>query len=696
MSNPATVDATERGSRTLVPPEMRSAQTANRCLAPEDSEPETKDTHRLDRRRFPIIRVALALVFAGQTMALSIGYSAAVPRPAFGTAEYLAIHTVLIVSSLLVIALMGWPLLRETTAQLTRGVISVEALFSLSLGGALVGSLLASLTGTGSVYYEVVAVVLAVYTTGQALADRSRERVVAAADRLRDSFSSALVIPAGQADGGLTRLMVEAINPAVHRVVVHPGEPVAVDGMVVSGEGELSDTALTGELKAHPCRSGDRVLAGSYLVDGRLVIKPDADQSNRQVAAVVSALAEARMKPANIQRRAEAIARGFVPVVAGVASATFAGWFWLAGSPWQEALLHAMAVLLVACPCALGLATPVTVWAGLQRLAAHGLVARNGRVVDALAATDCVVFDKTGTLTTARATVTEATYFGPFQQLQRQTELHAALLAVEADVTHPVAQALRDYLETHWQGTAKVDTWRRLDHGGITARVLINGQPHAIAIGNDRDLIDFADPSNGNNALLVTVDGTLACRYAIEEQMRPGTINTLCALRNRDIHVEILTGAQRADLPEALNGIPIRIAARPADKAHHLKSLKERFRHIVYVGDGANDLAALGESSCALAMASGSDITRVVADGVLTGDSIEPLPGSMRVSARLMRSLRRSYGFALVYNVAGMALAAAGVLHPVAAALIMVGSSIFVAGRAFSAASESTPDPANL
>jgi cation transport ATPase len=492
------------------------------------------------------------------------------------------------------------------------------------------------------------------------------------------------------------------------------------------------------------------VLAGTYSVDGSLEIR--ASGGPRRLDAVLAAVAEARLAPSELQRQADRFVAWFLPVVTGVSAATFA--VWITQAPWDRALFNAMAVVLVACPCAAGLATPVAVWGGLARLASFGLVARTGEFLDALARCDFVCLDKTGTLSretlAVRAWQTEPAF------RERETWLKAAVAAAEAGLSHPIATALLrhchplndnaivaeelrapavcHHIDDKGAGSVSgeknmrdgrgedhplVVRARRIEPGlGVVAIMETGNRMVELRVG-ERALApaeaggpagagsaseQSAAEKNAGKEVFVFVEGVRAAAIELAETWRDGLGEALAELRALGAGVEVLTGdanAARSLLGAGVSGQQgirerthlsrgerppaapvIRAGLTPAEKHERVRALVAAGRTVVYLGDGVNDAAAMGAAQASIAMRAGAELARAAAMAVFAGDDLRFLPRAIRVARAARRSIRTNLLFAAAYNSVGMALAAAGLLHPVVAALLMVGSSAFVSVRA--------------
>lgn len=350
-----------------------------------DVEPGLQADQRLLDRGW--LKIGAGLAVASQAMVFSLAVNLSEVDNAWA---YGVVHGILITAALGSLYFLGGDLVRSAWEALRARRISIDLLFLVTLAGALGGSLIGTFTKAGSVYYEVVAVLIVVHTAGKMLGARSRVSALQAVDRTRAKFETCSVV---NERGETAETRVKDLKGG-EIVRVAPGAAIAVDGEIVSGRGFVQETSMTGEWQPVSRGPGGRVLAGTYSVDGSFEIR--ADGGARRLDAILSAVERARVAPSRLQAQADWLMAWFLPLVVCVSAGTFLWWWFHA--PWERALFNSMAVLLVACPCAMGLATPVAVWGGLARLAKLGLVARTGDFLDGLARVDYVCLDKTGTL----------------------------------------------------------------------------------------------------------------------------------------------------------------------------------------------------------------------------------------------------------------------------------------------------------
>ncbi|HVK12227.1 MAG TPA: cation-translocating P-type ATPase [Gemmataceae bacterium] len=619
------------------------------------------------------LRIGVSLLVIAQSMILALGVNL---EEATDRATKLAVHGAVLAGTLLVLVLLGGPLFAAAFREVRARRVTIEAMFAVTLFGALAASLQSFVTGRGPVYFEVVSVLLVVYALGKTVGARSR----AAAEASTRVWASSLAT-CRLADGRVVD--VTTVRPG-DVVEVWPGEAVAVDGVIRSGQGFVSEAAVSGEPFAVVRRPGDRVLAGAASFDAFFRVEATAAGTARQVDSLLRAVEAARATPTSVQAVADRLSANFLPVIIAAAVATFVGWTYAAG--WEVGLFNAMSVLLVACPCALGLATPIVVWSALGRLAERGLVVRSGDVVERLATVGSVAFDKTGTLTEDRfALVDIAT---TVEGVERARLLGWVSLVQERS-GHPIAKPFAE-LPRPFGPEVRVEDLRVVPGCGVEATV-IDGVAHEVRIGRPEwvgerrpvraPMLSSAASgplrASARHRVACSIDGDLAAVAVLAERLRDTVPQALTAFENLGLSVEVLTGdatdrAKALNLPNAHGGL------LPDDKRRRVAELD---RPLV-VGDGINDAAALASAHVGIALASGTDVAIGAADATLYHGDLRVIPWAVALSREAMRIVRRNLALAATYNLVGIALAAAGLLHPVAAALLMVVSSALVAWSA--------------
>lgn len=611
-------------------------------------------------------RILVSAFLAVNSMALAI----AVNTSDTDRIERLALQSITLGATAIVTALLGWPLAVASFQALRARRITIEALFLLSYLGAACASLLSMLTGHGPVYWEVAGILLVVYSLGTAVGRYSQQcvlKTLAAWDPLINDCDRV------RADGAVETVAIANVE-AGDLIRVHPGCGIPVDGVVENGRAFVRESEMTGEAFAAARVEGNRVFAGTSVLDATLDIRATAGGKLRQVDRISAALTGLHLRPAPSQILADRIMRWFVPALVAIAAGTFAFWYFRAG--FAAALFNSMAVLLVACPCALGFATPVSVWSGMGRLAAIGLTAKNGATIEKIAALDTLVFDKTGTLTIAGLYRAELSML-PDSPID-ETDLRTLIACAEARSQHPVAAALSGLAETDER--VRVERIEILPAVGIRAQLVDrSGVMVQLAIG----MAPAPDPADESHHLVVKINGIPAALVALTEEISPGVEATMTALERDGIHCVLMTGdtagrASRIPIPER------HAALTPDDKLRLCRELSRERKNIAFIGDGLNDAAAMSASGVSVAVDSGAALAREVADVIWTRSDIGLLPRAIAICRQTVKSMRTTIAIALAYNAVGIALAAAGLLHPVVASILMTCSSVIVTWRSVS------------
>lgn len=620
-------------------------------------------------------KIALASLIAAQSMIFGLAINLTPPE---GVTR-VVMHSLLGVAAVAVYFLVGLPLTRSALRALSEGRVVVDQLFLLGILGAFALSVHSTVTGYGSVYYEVVAILLAIHTFGRVLAEQRRQKAGDGCERLRADLNLAtVVLPDG------TRAPRHASTLSVGDLVeVKPGSAIPVDGRVVEGEGYVQETALTGEPFPVVRRPGELVKAGAWSVDALFRVEALKPGAERAIDHFLDGVASALRFPSHIQQQADRIATWFLPSVLAVSLGTLAFWVWQAN--WTVAIFNALAVILVACPCALGLATPLGLWTAIHRLAALGIVARSGEVIEKLARARSVVLDKTGTLTEGRMRLARVDGIGGEEAIP---ELLAQAAAVERAFHHPVAEAFRDLDQGERVRCEKATLLAGL---GVQGEVIdANGARHSLAIGNPRLATHFGrpepEPVEGSlTPIHIYCDGDPAAVAWLEEIARPSAAETVKAFREAGLAVSLLSGDRSERVTEFSRLIGIEAAAgesAPETKLATIREMRERGEHPIFVGDGLNDAGAVAAADCGIALLDGAEVTVEAADAVLTHDNLAVLPEAVLTCRKLVEAIRQNILFAGAYNVIGMTLAACGLIHPVVAALLMLFASASVVGRA--------------
>ena len=549
-----------------------------------------------------------------------------------------------------VVGWAGWPFHRAALVNLRHGATTMDTLVSVGTLAAYLWSLWALVAG-GHLYLEAAAAVTTFLLAGRWAEARSKRQAGAA---LRALLTLGAKDVAVVIDGVERRVPISALA-AGDEFVVRPGEKVATDGVVVAGESAIDASLVTGESLPVDVAMGDAVTGATLNTVGRLVVRATRVGADTQLARMAALVEEAQSGKAAVQRLADRVSGVFVPVVIGLALATLAGWLVFGGSA-TDAFTAAVAVLIIACPCALGLATPTALLVGTGRGAQLGVVIRGPEVLESTRAVDVVVLDKTGTVTTGHLSVVSTTLSA--------TDLRLAA-AVEAASEHPVARAI----------VAAYDGERPIVTGfantpGVGVSGLVEG--HRVAVGR------------GDGGVEVVVDDTHRGSIEVSDRVKASSVEAIEALRGLGLRPVLLTGDARsvAENVAAEVGIEeVYAGVLPSEKVDVVKRLQDAGHVVAMVGDGVNDAAALAQADLGLAMGSGTDAAIEASDLTLVSGDLRRAADAIRLSRATLRVIKQNLFWAFAYNVAAIPLAAAGLLDPMVAGAAMACSSVFVVGN---------------
>ncbi|WP_404308717.1 heavy metal translocating P-type ATPase [Neorhodopirellula lusitana] len=585
-------------------------------------------------------------------------------------------QTGLLVSSILVALLLSPQLARNLATNFRRQAVSVDLLFMLGCFGAMVFSLIGYVRGTGAVYFEVFSILLVIYCLGSWVKRRTQRRVWTSLDAWSPKTHWCRVV---NHDGELSGRVVAEVKPG-DLVLVSAGSMIPVDGVVREGEAFVREAAITGEPHVRSVAPGDEVFASAVLIDAPLRIEATKPGDDRLIDRVTSVVDAARKAPSRWQTQADRIATWFTPLVATAALVTFAVWSFAIGP--SAALMIALSVLLVACPCAFGFATPVSIWVTLSRLASRSMVVQRADVIERLAAIDTVVFDKTGTLTVLKPELAQLVVQGE-QPFSTDTILGMAK-SIELHSHHPIATV---FLDTSGKVYPTLDS-QAIPAVGVRGMVQVDDSKHEVEVGRlsrlhrpccDKEFLQEIEHARqpGQQAIAIRVDGDLIAAAMVQE----ATIDTLAEgleqLRDLGVEVKVFSGdhgqrVERLGIADAIGGMS------PDDKAEQVGMLSASGRRVLFIGDGVNDASAMSHAAASISVADGSAIAQDASDIVWHGHDLRNVASALTIARRSVSRLRRALYFAITYNTIGMLIAASGWLHPVVAVLLMLGSSLTV------------------
>ncbi len=544
-------------------------------------------------------------------------------------------------------------------------------------------------------YFEASAVVITLVLLGkwlEARAKRQATSAIRALQQLRPEVAHLVGARGKESDVPLAEVMVG------DHLVVRPGERVPADARVVEGQSEVDESMLTGEPLPVPKGPGDALTGGAVNGDGRMVIEVSAVGAESVLARIIRLVEDAQAAKAPIQRLVDKVAAVFVPVVLVIALVTLAGWL-LAGAGIETALIHAVAVLVIACPCALGLATPVAVMAGTGVAAKHGILIKDARALEIAHRVDTVAFDKTGTLTLGRPVLTELLPVAG--AIEAEDELLAVAASLQGGSEHPLAKAvLAAAAQRNLQAPA-LSAMQAMPGRGVRGDV--DGATWAIAsLRWCRELdampeaadVDRLQAKGATVSALLRFDEAGAAHVqallAFADEPKPQAAEAIRTLRARGLRVVMISGdnLRAAQAMAARLGIAagdVRADVLPADKAAQVAALRKNGHVVAMVGDGANDAPALAAADVGIAMApsgGGTDVAMEAAGITLMRGDLALVAQTFELSGRTVSKIRQNLFWAFAYNVAGIPLAAFGLLSPVVAGAAMALSSVSVMANA--------------
>ena len=570
----------------------------------------------------------------------------------------------------------GWPFFVRAIDSLRFGHLNMFTLIGLGVAVAYIYSVVATLfpnlfpesflgrDGQVGVYFEAAAAIVTLVLLGQVMELRARSRTGAAIRALLGlAPKTARLI---NADGTEVDVPLEQVHVG-EKLRVRPGEKVPVDAIVLEGSSNVDEAMVTGEPVPVPKKTGDRVIGATVNGTGALVIRAERVGADTLLSQIVNMVAQAQRSRAPIQKLADKVSAWFVPAVIGVAVATFI--IWLVAGPEPRmvyAIVNAVAVLIIACPCALGLATPMSVMVAAGKGASAGVLFRNAEAIETLRDVDTLVVDKTGTITRGKPEVVRVILTDAFNE----NDVLRLAASIERASEHPLATAIVAGAEARGLRTSPVTDFSSVTGKGVRGKV----EDRAVAVGNST-LVSTADAlppqadalrRDGQTVIFVAVDGVVAGLIGVADPIKETTAEAVRLLRSDGLRIVMLTGdnettaravAAKLEIDEVIAEV------LPAQKAEVIKRLQSERRNVAMAGDGINDAPALAQAEVGIAMGTGTDVAMESADITLIKGDLRGIARARRLSAGTMRNIRQNLFFAFIYNAIGVPIAA-GVLYP--------------------------------
>jgi len=628
--------------------------------------------------------MAVAGFAAGNVMLLSISVWAGHAQ-GMGEATRSLLHWFSALIALPTIAYAARPFFDSAWRALKTGHTNMDVPISLAVLLAAGMSLFETMRGGPHVYFDSAVTLVFFLLVSRFLDRRARGKARSAAERLLALRSGAVTVI--DADGTQRLLPGEQVREGM-TVAVAAGEKVGVDGELIDGRSDIDMSLISGETTPQAVGPGDRVFAGTLNKTGPIKLRVTAVGERTLLSEIVGLMELAEQRKAAFVGIADRLARLYAPVVHGLALAAFLGWTVLGGLAWQDSLMIAVAVLIITCPCALGLAVPAVQVIATGWLMRRGVLLKSATALERLTKVDLVVFDKTGTLTTGRAQLVPT----PNQNADTLADTLLGPARLAAASRHPLARALARAVP----GAAALDGAREEPGRGMIhvtccgkesrlgSHSWVLGRDAAAAgAGTDRD--DTAAPRSDGPEIWYRKGNQPAVRFCFLDPPRPDAAAVVAALKRQGIGVALLSGDRPGTVAQIARSIGIDDyagGASPQDKVARLQALAAEGRHVLMVGDGLNDAPALAAASVSASPTSATDISQTAADAVFQGDRLTPVLDLLAVAKRADQLVRQNFALSFGYNALAVPLAVAGLVTPLIAAVFMSASSLVVVGNA--------------
>ncbi|QSE72447.1 heavy metal translocating P-type ATPase [Rhodococcus sp. PSBB049] len=684
---------------TLVDAVEQAGYTAQ---LPTSANPSGKSDGAHDRDGDLLVRALRTRVIISVVLSVPVIAMAMVPALQFTYWQWLSLTL-----AAPVIVWAGFPFHKATWTNLRHGTATMDTLISMGTGAALLWSLYALFfgtagqpgmthpfeftiargDGTANIYLEVGAGVVTFILLGRYFEARSKRRAGAALRALLELGAKEVSVLRG---GREERISIDRLVLG-DRFVVRPGEKIATDGTIVEGSSAVDASMVTGESVPVEVGPGDTVIGATVNAGGRLVVEATRIGADTQLAQMARLVEDAQNGKAQAQRLADTISGIFVPIVIILAVGTFGFWAGTGGSV-AAAFTAAVAVLIIACPCALGLATPTALMVGTGRGAQLGILIKGPEVLETTRGVDTVVLDKTGTVTTGRMTLIDTIVaYG-----ENEHELLRLAGALEDASEHPIAQAIAHGATARVGALPVVEDFTNIEGLGVKGIVTDGELSRAVLVGRPRLLADWslhlppeleaamtAAADKGQTAVAVGWDGKARGVLVVADAIKPTSAEAIRQLKDLGLTPVLLTGDNTAVAHAVATAVGIdaqNVIAEvmPADKVEVVTRLQKDGKQVAMVGDGVNDAAALAQADLGLSMGTGTDVAIEASDITLVRGDLRAAADAIRLARRTLGTIKGNLFWAFAYNVAALPLAAAGLLNPMLAGAAMAFSSVFV------------------
>jgi Cu+-exporting ATPase len=567
----------------------------------------------------------------------------------------------------------GWIFFRGAYYGLKNRFINMDLLVSAGASLAFLYSVYAMVTQRGEVYFDSVVMIITFVLVGKYLEILSKKRAVDTLDKIVGTMPTEVMVISGD---NKELKAVDAVEVG-DLIVVKAGEKIVVDGTITKGSALVDMSFLTGESEAILKGVGEEIVSGSIVIDSQIVYKATKAANDSMLNTINELLSDAIVKKPKIEQLANQVSGYFSIAILTIAIVTFIGWMY-ANVGFENSLITAISVIVIACPCALGLATPMATLVGISRLAKDGILFKEASKLETMAKATTLVLDKTGTITEGNPRVVKKEIFKEFDM--------SLLYTLAKSSNHPISKAIASYIKDEYSvKELELEEIKEIQAKGVSAKFDTNE-----LLGGNLELlksngIDFSINS-ANSLYLFAINGEVVGYFELKDVVKSGAKEFIDTIKSSGLSVVMLTGDREEAAKEVAKEVGIsKVKANllPQDKANYIDTLHNSGEVVIMVGDGINDSIALAKSDIAIAMGSGADVALEVSDVVLLNNKLQSLQKAFLISKRVYRAIKENLGFSLVYNIVVIPLAVLGFVNPLFAALAMSLSSLVVVGNSF-------------
>ncbi len=634
-------------------------------------DPKLQEERAISTRKTYYTRILVAVFGTMNIMWLAIahyaGYFTGIQqsfKDILNVAEFILATPVLFYS--------GWIFFRGAYYGYKNRIVNMDTLVASGALLAYIYSIYAMVTQRGEVYFDSVVMIITFVLVGKYLEVLSKKSAVDTLDSIMGSTPTEVTLLKEK-----VKSLVSVENIVAGDIIeLKPGEKVVIDGELIWGEASFDESSLTGENEPIYKKKGDTIISGSICLDSVIHYQATKDASSSMLTSIISLLEESITKKPHIEQLANTISGYFSSIILLIALLTFAGWYYFTGS-FETALIVGISVIVIACPCALGLATPMATLVGIGIAAKRGILFKEASFLETMAKADILALDKTGTITEGKPSVVHADILDDFNP--------SLLYALVNTSNHPISKGIQKYLETHYEDLASL-TLENIST--IEAKGLQASYEEQHLIGGNAELMHRhhiqVDADSDNALFFFSINETLVAKFELTDTIRAGAKEAIAEIQKMGIRVVMLTGDHLQSAQKVASKVGIEeIYAKllPQDKAAMIDNYHKEKHVVVMAGDGINDAIALASSDIAIAMGNGADVAITVSDIVLLDEKPLSLYDTFRLSRKTFGTVKENLGFSLLYNLIAVPLAVLGFVNPLIAALSMSLSSLFVVGN---------------